>query len=253
MKKIFACDIDNTILYSYKHRQPEDICLEWLDGKPQSYTTANAWHLLAAVSGLPGFVPITTRSLSQYRRIQWPDGKAPRFVLVANGGILLRNGEMDTAWQQETQERIAGEKEEVKQLAEAISAAPDFLHSKMVDDVYLFAYQPMADEAQMAALAEKWQKKTQLAAAPSGHKLYFFPHELDKGSAMRRLMEKAGIAQSMAAGDSSIDLPMLEAADCALVPNAGLATRLANPQKRSCPEGTLFFDFVLEQARKWLR
>lgn len=39
MKEILlACDLDNTLIYSYKHRVPGDSCVEWLDGQEQSFT-----------------------------------------------------------------------------------------------------------------------------------------------------------------------------------------------------------------------
>ena len=40
MRKIlFTCDLDNTLLHSYKHRQDGDVCIEILKEKEQGFTT----------------------------------------------------------------------------------------------------------------------------------------------------------------------------------------------------------------------
>ena len=45
-KILFACDIDNTLIHSYKYRRSGDICVEWIDGKEQAYMTKTAFQLL---------------------------------------------------------------------------------------------------------------------------------------------------------------------------------------------------------------
>ena len=49
-KLIFASDIDNTIMFSYKHRMECDICMEILDGKEQGFCTPNTFALLEQIS-----------------------------------------------------------------------------------------------------------------------------------------------------------------------------------------------------------
>ena len=34
---IFASDLDNTLIFSAKHALDTDLCVEYLDGKPQGY------------------------------------------------------------------------------------------------------------------------------------------------------------------------------------------------------------------------
>lgn len=36
---LFASDLDNTLLFSHRHRQPEDRCVERLNGAEQGFFT----------------------------------------------------------------------------------------------------------------------------------------------------------------------------------------------------------------------
>ena len=75
MKKIlFACDLDNTLIHSWKHKREGDICVEWLNGNEQGYIAEDTCEMLRKVMSLVEFVPVTTRSVAQYQRIMWPEG-----------------------------------------------------------------------------------------------------------------------------------------------------------------------------------
>ena len=62
---LFACDLDNTLIHSWKHRKDGDICVEWIDGKEQGYMSEKVCVLLRHVIGKVDFVPVTTRSVAQ--------------------------------------------------------------------------------------------------------------------------------------------------------------------------------------------
>ena len=105
---LFASDLDNTLLFSHRHRQPEDRCVERLNGAEQGFFTRETPDLLPQVVQRVHLLPITTRSIEQYQRIQWPDGTAPRIALTANGAVLLRDGQMDRAWGYVTADVLVG-------------------------------------------------------------------------------------------------------------------------------------------------
>ena len=52
------------------------------------------------------------------------------------------------------------------------------------------------------------------------------PKKLDKGTAVRRFCEYIGADETIAAGDSGFDVPMVEAADIGIVP-AGFRRKYA--------------------------
>ena len=89
MKEILlACDLDNTLIYSYKHRVPGDSCVEWLDGQEQSFMTERTQALLRQLPANVRLVPVTTRSKEQYQRICWRPafGGGSAGTSLADGG-----------------------------------------------------------------------------------------------------------------------------------------------------------------------
>ena len=98
---LFASDLDNTLIHSYKRADSADICVETKDSKCLSYMTPKAYTMLQKLDGVC-FVPITTRSLEQYRRIKLFDDKLPRYALTSNGGLLLVNDEIDAEWRMDS-------------------------------------------------------------------------------------------------------------------------------------------------------
>ena len=43
--KLFLSDLDNTLLYSYKHRATDDVCIEYNKGKEQGFMTSYSFDL----------------------------------------------------------------------------------------------------------------------------------------------------------------------------------------------------------------
>ena len=42
MNMIFASDLDNTLIHSYKFRKEDDVCVEWIQDKEQSFMSKKA-------------------------------------------------------------------------------------------------------------------------------------------------------------------------------------------------------------------
>lgn len=219
-KTLFASDLDNTLLFSHKHAQAGDVCVEYLDGKAQGFFTPKVMQGLERINRTMQFVPVTSRSIAQFLRIQFPAGCVPEFALVANGGLLLRNGAVDPDWQARSLALVAPWRGELAKAGDLLAQVPLPLRVRMVDDLYLFAACDSPEEAAQALDAV--QGKTRLTAELSGRKLYFFPPGLSKGDGLVRLREKFAPERVICAGDSGIDLPMLEQADVAIVPKGGM-------------------------------
>lgn len=216
-KVLFASDLDNTLIYSRRRLPPGDvICVEHYEGREQSFMTMTTVNMLREVASRAVFVPVTTRSLAQYRRIVWPEGLTPSAALVANGALLIQDGELDRVWQEETRQIIAPYRSALNDLHAALSVRFPSLTCRLVDDSYVFLAAP--DETETQNIATELDYHAPLTFARSGRKLYFFPPQLDKGTALVRLQRRILPALTFAAGDSSIDAPMLRAADWALMP-----------------------------------
>lgn len=246
-KILFACDMDNTLIHSSRLKKENDICVEIYEGREISFMSPEAIGLLNKVlnSGTIDFLPVTTRSVEQFSRIQLP----PRVktALVCNGTILLKNGVPDEEWQQKPLEQTRKFLPEMEQLCKKYSESGLFRTVRIVDGMFLFAARENRDGIE--ELAEKCAGETTLKLEVSGRKMYWFPPAADKGLSLARYRETAGYERVIAAGDSSIDYPMLEAADTALVPDYETAEKINSANVKVCGDDR-FAEFILEYALK---
>lgn len=256
MKRVlFACDLDNTLLFSHRHARPGDVCVEWLEGREQGFMTPRVWELLKGLPECVRLLPVTTRSMEQYRRIRWPEGYAPEYAVTTNGGVLLGPGGPETAWLAASRALAARYHTALEEMCEKLPEWPWCLRRRMVDGLYLFAVCPEGTDMETAAA--ECRRRTALTVEPSGRKLYFLPPGLDKGMAVEKARGWFQADVLICAGDSTLDLPMLRLADEALVPDRALAGRLrglacapAGQEIRVCPEGVRFSEFVLSRLLK---
>ena len=220
---LFVSDLDNTLLYSAR-RLPEgieNICVERLNDKPQGFLSLETVRLLRRIMERALFVPVTTRSLEQYRRIKWPWGEPP-LALAANGGLLLENGEENSLWREASLELVRPHEQALLDLEKLFSESG--YACRRIDGLFLFVPCPDAAEAEMAA--DLFSGRTELDIEVSGRKLYAFPPRLDKGTGLKRLLEILKPRKVFSAGDSLMDLPMLRLGDPAFVPSEQLFSEL---------------------------
>ncbi len=248
MKKIlFACDLDNTLIHSKRYKAEGDVCIEWIDGKEQGYMSPRAIELLDELRETVELLPITTRSIEQYKRIVWPAGYAPSYAITTNGAVLLAPDEPEAAWRSYAEELVSPVRSALISLQERLSAQDKYIRVRMVNDFYLFAY--AKDGVDIRACVAEHQGLPDIHVLASGRKLYFFPSGMDKGHALARFRPRMPASVTVAAGDSAIDLPMLERADHALVPTPFLAKQLDPARVAVCPEGEPFAEFILQYVR----
>lgn len=254
MKEILlACDLDNTLIYSYKHRVPGDSCVEWLDGQEQSFMTERTQALLRQLPANVRLVPVTTRSKEQYQRICWPklaEAASPQWAVCSNGGLLLTEGAPELAWQAAASSLVEPFRPVLAELAYQLRELSEYKRCKMVDDIYL--YTVCQDVAEAEQCLADFYGFGGLQVVRGGRKVYFLPPEINKGAAVRRLRQRWPEAVLVAAGDSELDLSMLEEADLALLPNEALAEQLVNPWRLVCPPEAHFAEFLLESVLKLL-
>ena len=96
---ILFSDLDRTIIHSSKFLK-ESINPEIVefnkDKKPISYMEKEALLLLNELSNNLLFIPVTTRSLEQYKRIDLKI--TPLYSITSNGGIILKNNKRLKSW-----------------------------------------------------------------------------------------------------------------------------------------------------------
>ena len=99
---VFCTDLDNTIIYSYKH----DIGdrkrnVELYQGREISFITDKTYDLLREIKNNIIIIPTSTRTKEQYDRIDLGIG-AFEYALVCNGGLLIKQGKSDADWYEES-------------------------------------------------------------------------------------------------------------------------------------------------------
>lgn len=238
---LVACDLDQTLIYSRRafrlapgsrqQAEPALRVVEHLDGEPLSYLTQAAalgLRRLAAEASVAAVVPVTTRTLAQYRRIEL--GFTPAYAIAANGGHLLVDGIEDAAWEQAVRARLAASGQPIqaiRKLADEMAAAAEREGRPWVRTIRdadgFFVYLVAHDRA---AIPDLRGLETELAGSGwglsvQGRKVYLVPLALTKEAAIGEVMSRSGARRLAAAGDSLLDLGMLRAADVAVRPRHG--------------------------------
>ena len=162
MKKkiLFACDLDNTLLISHRQRRNDDICVEHVLEKEQSFMSVKAIDLLRKIQQEVDFVPVTTRSVEQYQRIKWPNGCEPEWAVTTNGAVLLHNGVADEKWSQCVKVLIDNWLGELQIQYERQEQSANYIRCRIVDNSYLFLY--CDEEADVKAIVEHCREQTNL-------------------------------------------------------------------------------------------
>lgn len=229
---LVAGDLDRTLIYSAAalgltvpdSEAPRLLCVEVYEGKPLSYMTETAAGLLAELMDRCVFVPATTRTREQYRRVRLPGGPA-RYAVCANGGHLLVDGEADPEWNAQVRRSLAAcaPLDEVRAHLRETSAGGDWvLKHRVADD--LFAYL-VVDRRR---LPQTWVKELAAWAEPrgwtvslQGRKIYAVPGPLTKSAAVAEVARRTAATRTCAAGDSLLDADLLLAAGRGWFPGHG--------------------------------
>lgn len=249
MKKIlFVSDLDNTLLFSWKKCHPGDLCIEKKGESEQGFMTEFAYNSLEIINKITTFVPVTSRSINQYQRIQWNDKQLPEYAIVANGGVLLKNGKVDLGWLKESQELVKPYKNEMKNLYDMFNNTGRYKISRIVDDMYFYVH--CYDESQAVDCVTRYKTLSQLEVILQGRKVYFFPSVINKGIAVERLKAYIIYEKIIAAGDSIIDLPMLQKADFVIIPGELENAEWNNSNMVNVCDEKIFSNYVCKQILK---
>lgn len=243
---VFHCDLDNTLLYSHKRRSFPDSCpVELYQGKYISYLSPQTAKLLKQLyQSTVLFVPTTTRTQAQYQRIDL--GRVPSYALVANGSLLLRDGQVDENWSLQSKELLAPCLKDMEQGYALLESDPQ--RSTPVHWVEgFFLYCKSQDTASTVARLEPLVRDSQLVVYGHGSKVYLLPQALEKGEAVKRFREQVSRTLEIVAGDSIMDVSMLQ--EAVLQGQLGYCPReLSLPGCQVPDSEQLFSEFLLEEV-----
>lgn len=246
MSSILCIDLDNTLIYSYKHPlSGRKRCVEIYHGREISFLTERTYQLLLKIEQLVRIIPVTTRTVEQYERIALGIGPLP-YALVCNGGVLLVDGRQDAAWYERSLELVEDCRGELERAVRYLELEDNRIFEiRLINGLFVFTKCRFPQQT-----VQRMVKKLQLLHTDvfcNGEKVYVVPKVLNKGTAVQRFREYIKAEQVLAAGDSLFDIPMLEQADVAVAPYGCAWTENKLPGHiRVMPQEGVFSEFLLE-------
>lgn len=230
MSVLVCSDLDRTLIYSPSSlwlegpdaAMPRLLCVELYQASPLSFMTETAARGLEALAGAATFVPTTTRTPEQLARVHLLE-KPPAYAICANGGHILVEGVDDTDWSSAVRARV-GESAALAEVREHLeSVHGDFvLKRRTASD--LFAYTVVDRAAMPLQWAEDltgWCAERGWRTSVQGRKVYCLPTGLTKAAAAEEVARRTGAETMLAAGDSLLDIELLEAATASIRPAHG--------------------------------
>ncbi|MBF0709331.1 hydrolase (had superfamily) [Alkalihalobacillus hwajinpoensis] len=227
--RAFASDLDRTLIYSSRmieqDTQQNYELIETLDGKEISYISNYASELLQKVNKEIYFIPVTTRTVEQYRRITFFQTTIqPEYAITSNGGRILKNGKVLSDWSN----RINASLEECLSLDAFVRQLENLIKGNWVERIrhadYLFVYliikRDHVSSEELYHLFE-WSREQGWQPSLQGRKLYFVPNPVNKWKAVDYLKKEIGLSYVYTAGDSLLDYELIYQGDCGYVPAHG--------------------------------
>lgn len=225
--KLFTTDLDRTLIFSHRTIGERDNvqCVELFEGKEQSFMSHTQIEQLHELKESAHIVPVTTRSQMQYERISFFQHElVPSYAVMANGGIVFKDGKRDAQWDALVQQRMndALPIRDFTKRFKTHRAHDFFLREYETEGLF---YMLAVDEAALRhddlrafqddLATEGWTSYLH------GRKFYALPSTLTKEAAVQYVASQLPHTEHIAAGDSMMDLGMMQLADVGYTPKHG--------------------------------
>ncbi|UOQ43951.1 hydrolase (had superfamily) [Halobacillus salinarum] len=228
--KAFASDLDRTLIFSKKmleqfpSQEPVEL-VERYEGKELSYISTKTKEHLLQLKNEVCFLPVTTRTTAQYRRIDlFQHEIKPEFAITANGAVILKNNHEVAEWSEKMRKDLTSlpSLQEVMQEAEALPIYDSVKKVRVVEN-YFFYYivDPTIINHVDPQTLQAWGRARRWQVSWQGRKIYFIPEVINKWRAVQYLKEQLGWTAIVSAGDSYLDQPLVQNADRGIVPKHG--------------------------------
>lgn len=242
---VYATDLDHTLLYSHKQiigHEKDFVCVEYLSQKPITYMTISAIQKLKSLMEKLVVIPVTTRSIQQFKRIL--PFSASQYAIVDNGGTILCDGLVLDIWENYIYSILQSYCfEEVIELflkLPALTRKPE-----IIDQKFIFAKSSNISACEEFLRGKLNTKNWQLSI--QGQKIYAIPAEISKGTALKFVCEELLHENFIvASGDSNLDLPMLTLSSCGIIPSDCALASLGLPTLTQIGSGLSSSDSILD-------
>lgn len=227
-----ACDLDRTLIYSSNSMAlqcsdssaPSLVIAEVYEGAPLSFMTRAAWDVLERLVHDAIFVPVTTRTVQQFGRVNIP-GRDRGYAVTTNGAVLLHDGVPDPAWTDLIRTSVQANCAPLQEVHDYVLGAtrpPAILRGRVAEDVFVYSI-VNRDELSANYLEDLsgWCQERGWTTSLQGRKLYCVPSPVSKEAALAEIRRRHPVDMLVAAGDSLLDAGMLHLADSAIRPPHG--------------------------------
>lgn len=239
-KILFITDLDNTLIHS-KQFYLDDVCVEETPSGHKSFMSLYTYNSLRKLSGVIDIVPVTTRSMEQYLRINLPFN--PSTAFATNGYTCFKNNVLHS--QLCLNNTTFNYMNDINYLYQFFSSFKDILSVHIVDNRYLYAVCISGDYSlKLADVFRKTVWAEEFSIETSGRKLYFLPYECNKGVVVDTFKDK-GYDTIIASGDSTMDIPMLNKVDVAIT-LCEIADKVNANTVYMCNNKEQFSDFIVD-------
>ncbi|GAA0348340.1 HAD hydrolase family protein [Bacillus carboniphilus] len=225
---IFASDLDRTLIYSTRalkeyNQLDLDLVLVESANNHQSYMSKESYEMLEEISRKILFIPVTTRTNAQFKRLKLPLAKSQNhFHITSNGAHIFVNGKKDLRWERKLQSKMENLTYTSFHIAEQIKELqidPDKITIRNYQNLY---FSITGKEASFKKEIKEWVLKVR----GMGWKVYFhrnrcyiMPPFLKKGESIRYLKQELGENVVWGAGDSIMDSSLLQVCEQKYVRN----------------------------------
>ncbi len=216
--RAFASDLDRTLIYSkrmidsYGTNENYEL-VETLNGEEISYISTNAKLRLKQIQEEMLFIPVTTRTIEQYKRISlFQTEIEPEYAITSNGGIILKCGNVLTEWSDFIQDSLR----DCLPLSEMIKRIQELPNTQWIKSIreadnlfiYLIIERTKISNMEFTHLYE-WAKIQGWQTSLQGRKLYLIPNPINKWKAVHYLSRELNLTEIYTAGDSLLDYDLL--------------------------------------------
>lgn len=219
---IFTTDLDRTLIYSARvlSNYPSNvdyISVEAVDGRSISFTSTAFFNWLKSREKGRDLkiVANTARSIREFIRVDIH--KEFDYAIVANGGIILKDGIPIQEWEEKI-DRNNINKLMTHILKDLSNMKCINYNSRVIDNSYILTKTSNNEECTQE-LKQIVQRYRDISFMVQRNKVYIIPSIISKVNAIKWLSEYLGEEIVLAAGDSETDLDMLKEARISIVPS----------------------------------
>ncbi|WP_102348976.1 HAD family hydrolase [Bacillus sp. Marseille-P3661] len=216
--RAFASDLDRTLIYSshmidtYGTNEGYEL-IETYNGKEVSYISTATKIALMKLTDELLFIPVTTRTAEQYRRISlFHNEIIPQYAITSNGATILKQGMIIKEWTDFIHEELHKCMPIIDMIKkiESLSSADWLEQIRDAEQlfIYLIIKRNKLPNNELVSI-KKWAHDHGWQTSLQGRKLYFIPHPINKWNAVEYLCQQLKIEEVYGAGDSLLDYDLI--------------------------------------------